>query len=331
MSLNYVIIGCGLIGHKRAQNSCNANLVACVDTNIEVAKSFSSKYKVPNFGSAEELFLSDISFDAVIIATPHNLLSILIQKCLENKKHILVEKPAARFAEELSGLDALAKQNTCKVRIGFNHRYHRSLRKAIEIVENSDIGELYFIRGRYGHGGRVGYNKEWRAIPSISGGGELIDQGSHLIDLSRLFLGNFTNISGHASTYFWDMPVDDNAFLNLRTKEGKTAFLQVSCTEWKNMFSFEIYGKYGKIDINGLGGSYGIEKITYYKMLPEMGPPETYSWEYPMQDDSWEFEFQEFLKDINENREVSPGLNDAIDNLKIINKIYKASGYDFTV
>ena len=93
-----------------------------------------------------------------------------------------------------------------------------------------------FIRARYGHGGRLGYDREWRANPELSGGGELIDQGVHLVDLAYWFLGEFTKIEGHAATYFWDMPVDDNAFISLRTASGQTAWLHVSCTEWKNFF-----------------------------------------------------------------------------------------------
>ena len=85
-------------------------------------------------------------------------------------------------------------------------------------------------------------------------------------------MNEFSHVEGYATNYFWQMPVDDNCFMNLRTKTNKTAFLHVSCTEWKNLFSFEIYGKNGKIEINGLGGSYGTEKVTLYKMLPEMGP-----------------------------------------------------------
>jgi hypothetical protein len=144
-----------------------------------------------------------------------------------------------------------------------------------------------------------------------------------------MFLGNFISVEGHADNYFWDMPVDDNAFLDLKTTDGQTAFLQVSCTEWKNLFSFEIYGRNGKLEINGLGGSYGTEKLSFYKMSAEMGPPETFVWEYPMLDDSWKVEFSEFLIDIEENRVVNPGIQDAIENLKIINFIYKKSGYDY--
>src|SRR5262249_40665169 len=154
------------------------------------------------------------------------------------------------------------------------------------------------IRGRYGHGGRPGYEREWRMDPRRSGGGQLIDQGIHLIDLSRLFLGDFTICRGLRRTYFWDAPVEDNAFLLLETGDCRVAFLHTSCTEWKNLFSFEIFGRTGKLEITGLGGSYGTEHLRYYRMLPEMGPPETTIWEYPGEDSSWGVEFAAFVDDI---------------------------------
>jgi len=220
------------------------------------------------------------------------------------------------------------RESNAKVHVGFNHRYHRALRKAKEIVLSGVLGELMFIRARYGHGARLGYDTEWRADPKLSGGGELIDQGPHLIDLSRWFLGDFSQVDGFAHTYYWNMPVDDNGFLLLKTSKKQVAFLHASCTEWKNLFSMEIYGKDGKLDISGLGGSYGLEKLTYYKMLPQMGPPETVSWEYPMGDDSWAIEMAEFYEDIQLDRVPAAGLNDAYQALKIIEKIYKDSGYD---
>ena len=179
-----------------------------------------------------------------------------------------------------------------------------------------------FIRGRYGHGARLGYDREWRAYPVLSGGGELIDQGPHLIDLSRWFLGEFSDVQGFAHTYFWDMPVDDNGFMLLKTANKQVAFLHVSCTECKNLFSMEIYGSQGKLDISGLGGSYGVERVTHYHMLPQMGPPETQSWEYPMADNSWELEMNDFYDDIAFDRDPSAGLSDAYEALKIIEKIY---------
>jgi predicted dehydrogenase len=137
-----------------------------------------------------------------------------------------------------------------------------------------------------------------------------------------------TEVQGFAHTYFWDMPVDDNGFMLLKTAKKQAAFLHASCTEWKNLFSMEIYGNLGKLDLFGLGGSYGLEKITWYKMLPEMGPPDTTSWEYPMPDDSWAIEIAEFFDDIRLNREPSANLADASAALVIVEKIYKESGYD---
>ena len=163
----------------------------------------------------------------------------------------------------------------------------------------------------------------------MSGGGELIDQGVHLIDLAGIFLGQFTVVEGHAATYFWDMPVDDNAFVSLRNAQGQTAWLHVSCTEWKNLFSFEIYGRQGKLHMEGLGGSYGLERLSYYKMLPEMGPPETTVYEYPRGDQSWKIEMEEFFEDIRLKRTPVPGLKEARAALEVVEKIYSRSGYTF--
>ena len=165
-------------------------------------------------------------------------------------------------------------------------------------------------------------------IRTKAGGGELIDQGVHLIDLAGWFLGSFISIHGVATTYYWDMPVDDNAFMTLRTAAGQTAFLHVSCTEWKNLFSFEIYGRNGKLAVDGLGGSYGVERLAFYRMLPEMGPPETTIFEYPGADRSWAIEFAEFLDDIRLAREPSAGLSAAKAALAVAEQVYAQSNYD---
>jgi predicted dehydrogenase len=240
----------------------------------------------------------------------------------------LIEKPAARRAAELARLPALAASHRVLVRTGFNHRYHRAMRKARELVDADALGDLMFLRARYGHGGRPGYDREWRANPLLSGGGELIDQGPHLIDLARWFLGDFVSVEGFAHTFFWDMPVDDNAFMLLRTAQNRVAFMHASCTEWKNMFSLELYGRTGKIEVSGLGGSYGTERITHYRMLPKMGPPETQAWEYPMADDSWDVEMNAFLDDVSRGRKPEPGIEDAIAVLQVVERLYEISGYD---
>ena len=183
-----------------------------------------------------------------------------------------------------------------------------------------------FIRGRYGHGGRIGYDKEWRADKSKSGGGELIDQGTHLLDLSIGFLGELQLEFAAIPTYFWDMLVEDNAFISAKNAHGNRAFLQASCTEWKNMFSLEIYGKTGKLDINGLGRSYGVETLTYHRMLPEMGPPVSESWTFSEPDESWALELTEFFEDIETGSRNSDNVASSLEVLKLISEIYSRGG-----
>jgi len=272
--------------------------------------------------------LAQPDVDIALVATQHHNLAEIAKAAIDLGKHVFVEKPAARKASELEPLMVAAMERGVKVHVGFNHRYHRAFRKARELFENGALGELMMIRARYGHGGRIGYDTEWRANPELSGGGELIDQGIHLVDLSRWFLGEFQDIEGFAHTYYWKMPVEDNGFLLLKNAKKQVAFLHASCTEWKNLFSMEIYGQKAKLEITGLGGSYGTERLTYYRMLPGMGPPETTTWEYPMGDDSWGMELAEFYDDIRLNREPSVGLRDAYEALKIIETIYMKSGYD---
>jgi predicted dehydrogenase len=323
------IIGCGLIGNKRAKAlGARGSLIACADIDFEKAKKLAGYYNAKPFSNWQKLIkLADL--DIIIISTLHDTLAEITFAAMQAGKHVLVEKPAARSANELKKVLAESNNSNLKIRVGFNHRYHPALLKAKEIIDSNDLGDLMFLRARYGHGARIGYDKEWRANPKLSGGGELIDQGPHLIDLSRWFLGDFSHVQGFAHTFYWDMPVDDNGFMLLKNTKNQVAFLHASCTEWKNLFSMEIYGKKGKLDISGLGGSYGVEKITHYHMLPEMGPPETKAWEYPMGDNSWSLEMNEFYEDISLNREPSAGLIDAYEALKIIQNIYLESNYDY--
>ena len=322
------IVGCGLIGKKRA--AClgrGGRLVACADLQLSRAEEIAAQFGGRAVSSWRELIkISEI--DIVIISTLHDSLSEIALAAINAGKHVFVEKPAARSPAELAPVIEASEKFGRKVRVGFNHRYHRAIQKAKHIVDLGELGDLMFIRARYGHGARLGYEKEWRGNPELSGGGELIDQGPHLIDLSRWFLGDFSEVTGFAHTYYWNMPVDDNGFMLLKTPSQKVAFLHVSCTEWKNLFSMEIYGVKGKSDISGLGGSYGLEKLTFYRMLPEMGPPETIAWEYPMSDNSWEKELSAFYEDISLDRKPNPSLEDALQVLNIINKIYKDSSND---
>lgn len=315
------IIGCGLIGFKRAHAFTklkNNKIVSCYDTNNKVKKNFSHIFKCNPKLSLNELITSD-NLDAVLVATPHNKLAEITLLAIKNNKHVMVEKPGAINYRDLLNIEKISHKKKRIVHIGFNHRYHRTLLKAQELFYKNKIGEVMFVRGRYGHGGRPGYEKEWRFNQKISGGGELIDQGPHLIDLSYIFLGELKKNYLKKQALFWNITSDDNAFMVLENKKKKTSFLHVSCSEWKNMFSLEIYGKKGKISIEGLGGSYGTEIITFYKMSKKMGPPLTYKWEYPMPDNSWEIECRHFLSSL-KNKKQDNTLKSAINILKIIYK-----------
>lgn len=323
------ILGCGLIGQKRSRALQGAQLVVCADVEAKRAVSLAAVFPQCDATADWRSAIHRSDVDIVIVSTTNDALTETSLAAVQAGKHVLIEKPAGRNVAELDRLMAAVQKSGVLVHVGFNHRYHPGLLKSRGLVDEGALGELMFVRGRYGHGGRIGYDREWRADPTRSGGGELIDQGVHMIDLARWFLGDFSKVQGFAHTFFWDMPVDDNGFVLLRTPKDQTAFLHVSCTEWKNLFSFEIFGREGKLHIEGLGGSYGVERLSFYKMKPEMGPPDTTIWEYPQPDNSWGLEFAEFMEDIRLQRPPSASLQDARAALLIAETISKDSGYDY--
>jgi predicted dehydrogenase len=315
------IVGCGLIGHKRAAAARGYSIALVADLDPARAQELAAKTGAQAAPDWQAVVASDL--DAVIIATTHGSLAPIAIAALEAGKHVLVEKPAGMTVDEVASVAAAAKAAGKVCKVGFNHRFHPGIWKAKEIVDSGALGPMMFVRGRYGHGGRLGMEKEWRAIPELSGGGELIDQGSHLIDLSRWFLGDLELAFAATPTLFWDMKVDDNCFLALKNSAGNIAWLHASWSEWKNMFSLEIYGRDGKLVIDGLGGSYGPEKLTYYKMLPQMGPPETTVWDFPGADLSWDAEFADFADAIAKGRRATGDIEDALAMHKIIAAAYR--------
>jgi predicted dehydrogenase len=326
MKMRFAIVGCGLIGQKRAAAIANLGhrtllAVDCAkDRAIKLAEPIGAR-SASDFQAAVEA--ADI--DVVVVATPHAELSAIATACLNAGKHVLVEKPGGRNFAEISAVRQAADAAGRIAKIGYNLRFHPAVLKAREIVDCGKLGPLMLIRGRYGHGGRPDYEKEWRLRRSVSGGGQLIDQGSHLLDLARWFLGEFTEVQATLRTFFWNVESEDNAFLTLSTSEGQVAWLHATCTEWKNLFSFEIYGRDGKLEINGLGGSYGVESLTFYRMLPEMGPPETTRWEYPFADRSWETETAELVAAIHEGRRPICDAAEALGSMSVIERVYQGA------
>ena len=263
--MNIAIIGCGVIGEKRLNAFGKHNLLFAVDKDEKRAERLRAIKKQGKAARNWEDIIADPKLDMVIVATTNDMLSPIAIAALENDKHVLVEKPAGRNPMEIADAINALQKSKAQAKVGFNHRFHPALMKAKEIVSSGELGELMFIRGRYGHGGRLGYEKEWRFDKTLAGGGELLDQGVHLIDLSAwMFNEDLRYKSGAAATYFWDSELDDNGFMHLQTDKKQTVWLHVSATEWKNMFCMEIYGKHGKLQVDGLGGSYGVEKLTHY-------------------------------------------------------------------
>jgi predicted dehydrogenase len=316
------IVGCGLIGGKRADALVRGEdrLVATFDLAPEKARALAAKHRAEACATLDELIARS---DAVVIAATNDQLTPLSAAAVSAGKHVVVEKPAARSAKELEPLAALARDKGVVVKVGYNHRFHPAAQKARAILDAGGCGDVMFIRGRYGHGGRVGYDTEWRADPVKSGGGELIDQGVHLIDLARWFLGaELVDVQGRVETYFWKMPVDDNAFLTLGTTAKQVAHLQVSCTEWKNMFSVEIYARYAKLHWEGLGGSYGPERLTHWAMRPEMGPPDGTTYEYAPADTSWALEWADFARAVRDKARPCGDIVDALEALRVVDRVY---------
>jgi predicted dehydrogenase len=326
--VNFAIVGCGQIGRKRLRTLTERDrLIVAADPLRERAEDLAATSGHSAMFTADwRAAVTHPEVQAVIVSTTNDSLATVTRAAIESGKHVLVEKPAARSARELKPVVEVAAQapRHC-FWAGFNLRYHPAIRKAHEIVASGHLGDLMSIRGRYGHGGRIGYDKEWRANPTISGGGELLDQGVHLIDLARWFLGEFEQVCGYAPTFYWNMPVDDNAFLLLKTRQGHAAWLHASCTQWKNLFSFEIFGRCGALTVEGLGGSYGVERLTFHRVRPELGPPETTTWEFAGEDPSWEAELRQFVRTAEEGGTATTSLWDALAALEIVDRVYAGS------
>jgi predicted dehydrogenase len=321
------IIGTGLQGRRRAEALCrfdDSQLVA-VTSNLKIqAHRLAEDMNCELIDDWEEMVLRK-DIDTIIVCTPPNCHLPMCSAALENGKNVLCEKPLARNPEEAELIVNLAEKKGLKLKCGFNHRYHPGIKQAREWFDQGLIGEPIFIRTEYGIGGRIGYEKDWRANKEISGGGQLMDQGMHVIDLSRWFLGDFTEVTGFLQTGYWNIaPVEDNAFCLLRTNNGKVASIHVSWTQWKNLFRFEIFGKDGYIVVEGLGGSYGTEKAVLGKR-DFVNPFKEEIIEFRGKDISWQEEWKDFKNAVKEKREPMANGRDGIAALKICYSLYKLS------
>lgn len=350
--MNVGIIGCGLIGRKRALALAGADkLIACCDVNAELAINFSREFNCDYFTNYKKL-LDDADCQIIVVAVVNKFAKEIIIAALKKGKHVIAEKPLGRNLRESKEIvdvwnDGVVQKwnngvmekwsdgnlNTpifhnpdlTILKTGFNHRFHPAVWKAKMLADEGMIGKIFNIRARYGHGGRPGMEKEWRASKDLCGGGELLDQGVHIIDLIGWFGGNIKEVSGIVETKYWDMDVEDNAFAILKTENNVSASFHVSWTNWKNIFSFEIFGTEGYLRIEGLGGSYGQEILEIGKRKKEGGRPDIELLEFPTEDISWVKEWEEFKKAIQEKREPIGSGIDGMKANKVIEAIYQSS------
>jgi predicted dehydrogenase len=340
------IIGCGLIGNKRARfikDDPFTSICCASDIIISNAQALIKEHancKATAYQDWRDM-LDKEDLDIVIVATPNKFLGEISSRAAEKDSHILCEKPLGRNTKEAQEILNAVKNKNVVLKTGFNHRHHPAIFKAHELIERGALGQTYYARCVYGHGGRPGYEREWRASREICGGGELLDQGVHVADLFRWFLGDFEEAFGTLSTYYWDMEVEDNAFALFKTVKGQTASMHTSWTQWKNRFTFEIYGEAGYLIVEGLGGSYGTETLHIGKrkladdsnqlmtnnVAPHYagGAPDEEVIEFPGPDISWRSEWKEFTAAIIEKRKPLGNGSDGLEANRMIEAIYRST------
>lgn len=325
--MNVGIIGAGYIGAKRAEiigNLKKDKVVSVFDVDANKSLALAKKFGAAAVSSSKNIF-KDKRIDTVIIATINSVSAQLCLEAIKNKKNVLCEKPSGISYEEAKKVFTAAKKNGVVLKVGFNHRFYSAIKKAHDLVKSGAIGELMYMRAIYGHGGRKGYDLEWRMNKKLSGGGELLDQGVHLLDLFRWFMGEFKEGVAYCENMFWyKSKLEDNAFCILRTKDGKVAQMHASATQWENKFSIDIFGKKGYVNIEGKGGSYGQEKLVIGRRKKLGVRPVEQEFLYD-KDTSWEEEWKNFRNAIAKKIEpIGSGYDGMMAN-KLVTGLYASS------
>ncbi|MBE0643770.1 MAG: Gfo/Idh/MocA family oxidoreductase [Bacteroidetes bacterium] len=325
--MNIAIIGAGLIGGKRAAALAHFpedTLRVVCDVDLARAQGLAREHGCDAVADWREAVLRD-DVDIVVNAAINAVLEPITVAALSAGKHVLCEKPLGRTADEAARMVETAELHHRVLKTGFNHRFHPAMLRARALLQEGAIGDVMVMRARYGHGSRPGMEQEWRSSKDLCGGGELLDQGVHVIDLIRAFGGDLRDAYARVETKFWDIEVEDNAFALLGLRSGATCQFHVSWTNWRNVFSFEIFGTQGYITINGLGGSYGPETLEVGKRRAEGGRPDIEVTEYPAEDTSWREEWKEFRSAIDEQRAPLGSGRDGLMANRVIEALYASS------
>tara|TARA_Y100000588_G_C14266246_1_gene930025 strand:- start:3332 stop:4318 length:987 start_codon:yes stop_codon:yes gene_type:complete len=324
--INVGIIGFGKMGSIRAkaiENSKLGIISKIYDTNL-------SKHPKYNIVSSVEEITMDADIHAIFICTPNYLNKELTIKGLKAGKHIFCEKPPAFNEIDVKNIIKVEKKMQKKLMYGFNHRHHDSIKMIKDLVMEKTYGNILWMRGRYGKSVNKNFYNNWRANSKKSGGGILLDQGIHMLDLFTYLNGEFNDVKAFISNLYWDSDIEDNAFVILRnSKTDVVASLHSTMTQWRHLFSLEVFLEHGYFVLNGLktsSGTYGDEILTIAKNRTEAprakwDDEERYSFTV---DNSWNNEIIHFFNAIINNKKITIGnSNDAQIIMKTIDKIYK--------
>jgi predicted dehydrogenase len=328
MMLSVAIIGAGRVGQIRAKvirGSQGAVLSAVVDTDLARAEMIAEGTSA-HVSSHWPSVVTRSDVDAIVVATPTKFHSDIAVEALHAGKHVLCEKPLGRNVEEAQRIFDAARASGCLLKTGFNYRHMAHVRKAKELLEVGALGPLHFLRCRYGHGGRPGYEKEWCTDAELGGGGVLLEQGIHIFDLVRHFLGEPSQLLAQTRRFYWSFPaVEDNGFCMLQTAGGQMAQIHVSWTQWVNLFELEIFGREGYLRLEGRGGHYGPQRLIWGQRQPDHSRPTEKVFEFVPPDDSWDREWQEFCDAIAEAREPSGSAHDGLRAQQLIEAAYQST------
>jgi predicted dehydrogenase len=324
------VIGLGKIGRLRAalvRRHPALQLVAAADP-------AGSEEGLPPgcrlYDSAEALLRHDL--DAVFVCTPNAFTADFATAALEAGRHVFCEKPPGRDLDDARRIcQAGDRRPHLKLKFGFNHRYHDAVQQALGLVRGGGLGRLLWMRGVYGKSGGKGFEDTWRSKRELAGGGILLDQGIHMLDLFRAFCGEFEEVKSFVANSFWDIDVEDNAFVLLRNSRGQVAMLHSSSTQWKHLFSLELFLVEGYIAVNGILSStrrYGRETLIVarrqweHEAAQAINPREEIT--YFDTDHSWAREIAEFANCILHDRPVAVGTpDDALGAMELVQRIYQ--------
>lgn len=275
--------------------------------------------------------LLEEGLDVLFVCLTNDLAADATIAGLERGLHVFCEKPPGRDMSDIERVIRCEKSNpNLKLMYGFNHRHHDSVQEAIQLIRSGRLGRIINMRGVYGKAQLITFNQpDWRTKRVIAGGGVLLDQGIHMVDLMRLFAGEFTQVHSFISNGHWGYDVEDNAYAIMRTNDGVVGMLHSSATQWRHRFNLDINLHGGSIILGGIlssSKSYGAETMTVVWADPEndQGDPKEQTTRYNV-DSSWDAEIRSFAEAVLGNAPILTGTSeDALRTMKLVYRIYHA-------